>query len=164
MERRELHKKILLEYFFAVLWILGMIFVFPKLLRFFMPFVIGWVIAMIANPLVRILEKRVKIARKHSSVIITILVLGIVVFVIYGLVVILFRQTVSLMEDLPVIIGEIQLQLNSLAQNMQGLYDILPADTKDILTDTGSSLVGAVTGFLSDVSTSFLDGAGYKRR
>ena len=35
---------------FLVVW-LG-----PKLLRFFMPFVIGWLIALIANPLVRFLE------------------------------------------------------------------------------------------------------------
>ena len=36
----------------------------PKLLKFFMPFVIGWVIAMIANPLVRFLERRVKLVRR----------------------------------------------------------------------------------------------------
>ncbi len=42
----------------------------PKLLKFFMPFVIGWVIAMIANPLVRFLERRVKLVRRHSSIVI----------------------------------------------------------------------------------------------
>ena len=41
----------------------------PKLLKFFMPFVIGWIIAMIANPLVRFLESRVRLLRKHSSMI-----------------------------------------------------------------------------------------------
>ncbi len=51
---------------FLVVW-LG-----PKLLRFFMPFVIGWLIALIANPLVRFLEKRLKIVRKHSSAVIVI--------------------------------------------------------------------------------------------
>ena len=33
-------------------------FLGPKLLKFFMPFVIGWLIAMIANPLVRLLERK----------------------------------------------------------------------------------------------------------
>ena len=32
----------------------------PKALRFFMPFVVGWIIAMIANPVVRFLESRLK--------------------------------------------------------------------------------------------------------
>ena len=29
------------------------VFLLPRLLRFFIPFVVGWIIAMIANPLVR---------------------------------------------------------------------------------------------------------------
>ncbi len=160
MERRELHKKILLEFFIAFLWLMAIVFVVPKALGFFMPFVIGWIIALIANPLVRVLEKRVKIARKHSSVIITILVLGAVVLVIYCLAVVLFRQAVSFLEDLPIMIEEIQLQLNLLARNMQGLYDILPTDMKDIFSDAGSSLIGAITNFLSNISISPLDGAG----
>lgn len=35
-----------------------------QLMRYFMPFVIGWVIAMIANPVVRWLEKRLKIVEE----------------------------------------------------------------------------------------------------
>ena len=34
----------------------------PWLLRFFMPFVVGWCIALICNPLVKFLEKRLKLA------------------------------------------------------------------------------------------------------
>ena len=35
------------------------IFLGPRLLRFFMPFVVGWILALLANPLVRFLERRV---------------------------------------------------------------------------------------------------------
>lgn len=160
MERRELHKKILLEFLIAFLWALAIIFILPRAIRFFMPFVIGWVIALIANPLVRVLEKKVKIARKHSSVLITVLVLGAVVLVLYCLVVVLFRQTVSLIGDLPMIIGEIQVQIELLAQKMQGVYEVLPTDIKDIFNDAGASVIGAITKVLSNISTSSLDGAG----
>ena len=33
-----------------------------KLVKFFLPFVIGWIIALIASPLVRIVERRLSIA------------------------------------------------------------------------------------------------------
>ena len=33
----------------------------PRCLKFFMPFVIGWIIAMIANPLVRFLESGIRV-------------------------------------------------------------------------------------------------------
>ena len=48
-----------------------------------MPFVIGWIISMIANPLVKFLEKRVKILRKHSSAIIIVVVIAAVVGAFY---------------------------------------------------------------------------------
>ena len=160
MDKRELHKKIVLEFLIALLWALGIIFILPKAVKFFMPFVIGWVIALIANPLVRVLEKRVKIARKHSSVLITVLVLGVVVLVLYCLVVVLFRQMVSLIGDLPVIIEEMQIQLELLAKKMQGLYEVLPMDMKEIFNDAGASVIGAITKLLSNISTSSLDGAG----
>ena len=48
----------------------------PWLLRFFMPFVVGWCIALICNPLVKFLEKRLKLVRKHSSAVIVAVVLA----------------------------------------------------------------------------------------
>ena len=37
--------------------ILFFVIVVPRILGFFMPFVIGWVISLMANPLVKFLEK-----------------------------------------------------------------------------------------------------------
>ena len=63
-----------------------------QFLKFFMPFVIGWVIALIANPLVRILERRLKVARKHTSMLLIIAVLAGVITGIYFLGVRLARE------------------------------------------------------------------------
>ena len=79
-----------------LIWVWG-----PKLIRFFLPFVIGWVIAMIANPLVRFLEKRMKIVRKHSSVVIVVTVLALVILALYFIVVKLVSQAGALAEDIP---------------------------------------------------------------
>ncbi|HBA64094.1 MAG TPA: sporulation integral membrane protein YtvI [Lachnospiraceae bacterium] len=54
-----------------------------KLLGFFLPFVIGWCIALIAHPLVCWLEKRLKIRKKLGSAITIILVLAAIIFAIY---------------------------------------------------------------------------------
>ena len=58
----------------------------PKVLRFFMPFVIGWIIAMIANPVVRFLESRLKVVRKHGSVLVMVSVLAMVIGAMYLLI------------------------------------------------------------------------------
>ena len=64
---------------FTVLGVILVIVLGLKFLRFFMPFVIGWIIAMIASPLVRMVEKRMKIARKHTSMLIIIAVLAAII-------------------------------------------------------------------------------------
>ena len=45
-----------------LIWFAG-----PKIISFFMPFVIGLVIALAAAPLVRFLERRVKLMRRFTS-------------------------------------------------------------------------------------------------
>lgn len=56
--------------------ILGCIFVLPRVLVYFMPFVVGWIIALIASPLVKFFEKSLKIKRKASSAVVIIAVIG----------------------------------------------------------------------------------------
>ena len=74
MDRR--YARLILNIVIPAVEILLVCLLGAKLLKFFMPFVIGWIIAMIANPLVRFLESRVKIVRKHSSVLIVVAVLA----------------------------------------------------------------------------------------
>ena len=84
MDRR--YARLILNIVIPVAEILLLCLLGPKLLKFFMPFVIGWIIAMIANPLVRFLESRVKLVRKHSSVLIVVAVLALIIGLSYFLV------------------------------------------------------------------------------
>ena len=43
------------------------VFILPKIIIFFMPFLIGWIISMIASPVVRFFEERLKIRRKGAG-------------------------------------------------------------------------------------------------
>ncbi len=63
-------------------WLL-LLFAGPWLLKFFMPFVIGFIIAWIANPLVRLLERRLRLVRRHSSLLIVAAVLALVIGLLY---------------------------------------------------------------------------------
>ncbi len=67
----------------------------------FPPFVIGWIVAMIANPLVRFFEKRLKIVRRHGSMVLIAGVLALVIFGIYALFSWLFRETTEFGQALP---------------------------------------------------------------
>ena len=63
MKQSTKYLKILVNLLVAVFTIVCLCFIFPRLIVFFMPFVVGWIISMIANPLVRFLERKMKIVR-----------------------------------------------------------------------------------------------------
>ena len=75
----------------------------PKFLRFFMPFVIGWILASIANPLVRFLEKHLKIVRRHGSIVVVVLVLSGIIGLFYLGISKLIEEGMNLVRDLPMI-------------------------------------------------------------
>ena len=69
--------KIIVNLVLFILGVLFFVFVMPGMLGFFMPFVVGWIISLMTNPLVKFLEKRIKIKRKAGSAVVIIVVIGI---------------------------------------------------------------------------------------
>ncbi len=136
-----------------VLYILGVLLLFvltPRLLVFFMPFVVGWVIAMLANPLVRFMEQRFKIVRRHSSMLIIIAAITLVVAGGYFALSALFRELFGFLEVLPNIYGSFLEDLEDIRRNLQGFSTKFPpqlrenaASITDSLTRSLGDLVGA---------------------
>ncbi|MDD4112683.1 MAG: sporulation integral membrane protein YtvI [Herbinix sp.] len=126
MARLIMYIKIVVNALVAIGIALFLFLVFPKLLGFFLPFVIGWVIAMIANPLVKFLEKKVKILRKHSSAIIIVMVIAAIVGVIYLLIAMLIRESKQLAGDLPNILEQTGVQLTELSIKIRTLSSNMP--------------------------------------
>ena len=83
MENRRPYWQVCVRLLFSLLATAAFIIVCWKLIGFLMPFVIGWIIASIASPLVNWLEKKLKIVKKLGSALIVILVLGLIVLIIY---------------------------------------------------------------------------------
>ena len=79
--------KVILNLVTALVILLLCIFLLPKVIMFFMPFVIGWIISLIAAPLVRFLEEKLKIRRKALSAFVIIAVLAVVILLVYYVVV-----------------------------------------------------------------------------
>ena len=102
-----------------------------KLLGFFMPFVIGWLIASIASPVVVWLEKRVNLIKKWGSALIIIVVLGLVGLVAYLSVSTLAREVISLMRDIPDIYQDLESGMDMIGENLNGIFRMLPAGIQD---------------------------------
>ena len=102
------------------------IFLGPRLLRFFMPFVVGWIIASIATPVVNWLEKRLKIRKKLGSALIIIGVLALMGTLGYFAVSWLVSEVSSLIKDFPEMYVQLEKGLHQIGISMSGIFSKLP--------------------------------------
>ncbi|MDK2965803.1 MULTISPECIES: sporulation integral membrane protein YtvI [Lacrimispora] len=98
----------------------------PRLLNFFLPFVIGWVISVIANPLVRLLEKRLRIVRKHSSVLIVVAVLALIIAAFYFLITKLISEAAGFVKDIPFYYDSAWVEVQKILLAAEDLLRFLP--------------------------------------
>lgn len=125
----------------------------PKLILFFMPFVLGFILAKLANPLVAFISEKCKIRRKAVSVFVIIAVLGIIALIIYGIGSFLGKQLTGFIVDLPDIWEGAEIELKKAAAHFTKLYDRLPADSQEKLLSFQSSLDVYISEIISEVST-----------
>lgn len=105
-------------------------FLGPRILGFFMPFVIGWIIALIANPLVRMLESRMKMVRKHSSALIVIGVLAAVIGLSYFLISRLFYQAWDFAKELPELYAMVSEEIRNIFVRFDDIFRMLPENVQ----------------------------------
>lgn len=160
MKQSTKYLKILVNLLVAVFTIVCLGIVFPKLIVFFMPFVIGWIISMIANPLVRLLERKMKIVRKHSSMMIIIGVLALVVGFGYLAISRIVVETGNLIANLPQIYAGFQEDFEEIGQNLQVFYERLPEDTQNAIQGVTSDLAKYVSGLVQAIGEPTFEAAG----
>lgn len=141
--------KVWLNLTIAAAILLFAVFLLPKLIIFFMPFVIGYLIALIASPMVRFFEEKLKIRRKAGTAFVIIAVIALVVLGIYLIGAKLIEEAIGFAEALPQMWSNIEGEIQKIGENLEVLYRRLPDNVQDAIsgvTDTLSSYVGEVVG------------------
>ena len=116
------------------------IFVVPRIIIYFMPFVIGWIIALIASPPVRFLEKHLKIKRKVGSAVTIIAVIAVVIIGGYLLGVKLVEEIVDFIGDLPLMWEGLQRDFAESAQRLQVASRLLPKSLGDTIKNISENI------------------------
>lgn len=110
--------------------ILCCIFLLPKLILYFMPFVVGWLIALIASPLVKLLERKLKIKRKASSAFVIIAVIALVILAGYLIGVRLVEEVIEFIEDVPQLWASMKAEFDEVGRKLSVAYQYLPKDIR----------------------------------
>lgn len=152
--------KIVLNFVLVIVTALFLLLILPRLLRFFLPFIIGWIVAIIANPLVQFLEKKVKILRKHSSAIIIFLVVGIISGAAILLIAMIVKEARELVLNMPTIITGIKDYLSEATLYIEKIISTFP-DNVQVAVDNAIEGIGAsLDQYVSNIKLPSMSSAG----
>ena len=126
MENNRPYWQVALRLLFSLLATAAFVIAGWNLLRFLMPFVIGWIIAAIAAPLVNWLEKRLKIVKKLGSALIVILVLAGIILALYFGISRLVAEISDLIRNFPDMYAQLETGLRQIGDTLSGIFERLP--------------------------------------
>ncbi len=164
---KELRKliQILLNILIPLATIGLLIWLVPKGLRYFLPFVIGGIIAWIANPIVRWLERKIKLRRKYSTVLTIGGALALVIGGGYLLISRLWHWGKAFLMDLPDLLQSAAAQIQQVFSNVTEATEGLPPalqipDLSTALSGLGNTVMELVNGIAAQLGESTVDAAG----
>ena len=150
--RYKTYLKVLLNLGIMLVLLLFCMFVLPRVVIYFMPFVLGWVIAWIASPPVRFFEKQLKIKRMAGSAFVIITVIALVILAGYFLGVRLTEQMVNFIGELPNMWESAQEDLAQIEQKLEAFNKYLPREVQTALKSLTENVTDYLGGFFGDLS------------
>lgn len=126
MKRWEIYLDIIMELLVILAGALLLIFALPKAIVFLWPFVAGWIISMMAHPVIEYLEKKVKLPKKFGSAILIAAVITGIIVVLYFAVRGIALQVIGFIQDAPDIRHEIMRQGMIFQKKIEQFLSILP--------------------------------------
>lgn len=152
--------KLVVNLIISLVILLVCIFLIPRIVLFFMPFIIGWLISCVANPMVVVLERKLKIRRKAGTVVVIVLAIAAVSGVGYLAVSILIRQLVGFIVDAPQMWDSVMRDLDKLGDFVnQHIGNIAPKLNKAI-TNIGNILGETISSLPAKVNLESFEGMG----
>ncbi len=144
----------------AVCIILGCIFVAPKIMMLFMPFIVGWFLALLANPPVRFFEEKIKIKRKAGSALVIVSVIAGICFLVYAVGNRLVKELIGLMQIMPDMWHEIEVEFVGLSRKWSRVIDSLPEEVVAKAEELGNVIGEEMSVIVGELSVPTADALG----
>ena len=155
MKQTTKYLKIFCNLAWALTVLLLFIFLVPKLLVFFMPFVIGFLLSLIANPVARFLEKKLKIKRKYGTMLIIVLVIAAVGMLCYGLCIAFAVGIRGFLDYLPTMTSNAELEITAA---MDQIGDALTEMLSSMVAGKDSVTISAIGGIARSIPNLLVSG------
>lgn len=134
------------------------IFLSFKLALFYIPFLIGFIISLLIEPIIKFINKKTKLTRKTSAVIVLLCIFTILItFIVWGTVS-LITEASNLLQSLNIYIEKIYNQIQKYINNIEFDKIEIPSQVISIVQNSTNNVLDIVGKWISSFLTSILQG------
>ena len=145
---------LLIVFFPDILALLG------KILRLFLPFVIGYLFSLLVNPLANLLEKRFRLPRNLAAVLVILLCVGVVGGILTSTILKIVDEIRSIYANLPVIQVNIVNAWEELSHKFSSIYNAMPDAVQEMFDEVGRNFTASMSGLAEMEYTPLFKSAG----
>ncbi len=155
--KKRTYLKVLVNLSIVAVLLLLFIFVVPRIIIYFMPFVIGWLIAMIASPPVHFFEKKLKIRRKAGSAFVIVAVIALVILAGYLVGAKLLEETINFVGELPGMWEGMQQDFKQVGERLELASRFLPESLRKAVSNFAANIGAYLGEFVGSLSSPTLE-------
>lgn len=127
-----------------------LIFLCFKLAVFYMPFLIGFIISLLVEPLIRFITRKTKLERKKSGIIVLIIIFAIILALLTWGIVTLFTESSSLMQGLNTYIELIYNKIKGYIDIISNENSKVPPGIATIIENSMGKFIAFLTEYVSN--------------
>ena len=132
------------------------IFLSFKLAIFYVPFLIGFIISLIIEPVIRFISKKTKLTRKTSSIIVLICIFTILISLIVWGVVTLITESANLLQNINIYIEKTYNQIQKYINSIDLSKVQIPNQVITLIQTGTNNLIEFISKWISKLLTSIL--------
>ncbi len=141
--------KVIKRIFSLALTILLLLVIF-KLSVFYIPFLISFVLALLFEPLIKLIMKKLKWTRRISSIVVIFVSIAVLLGIISWGLVTLFNEATNLLSNSGEYLGRIQGFINNFLNN-NVILEKLPIDLSESIANAQTQLITGVTTWITNL-------------
>jgi len=129
-----------------------------KLALFYVPFLIGFIISLLIEPLIKFVNKKTKLTRKTSAIIVMLCIFSILISLITFGGITLITESLNLLQSLNIYIEKLYNQIQKYISNIKFDNIQIPTQVISIFGNSTNSLLDFVSKWVSNFLTSIIQG------
>lgn len=151
-----LYKRLLIRSVLAILALLFLFFIFPKVIKMLFPFILAFIVAVVLNPVVNTMNQKLGISRRVIAIVLDLLFFMIVASLTGLLVYSVVNEVMALANHVQMNWDSIIEKIDGLENNFAWLLNFLPPQVTDLFANFEDSIISFLQNTSKTLLSSFL--------